>query len=164
LPKLLHQLHGNPSKKRLTEIEEPKVAGPLGAPPQWLDKEARTVWLDLQDVMPVAVLASCDLPMVTAYCQAVAQHRRAMIALRETGGAVITGAEGGMITNPWSRIVDRQALLILRLASELALTPTARAAMASRIAQAGGAMAAGRAHRSKLALYLEAKPDKLEPN
>jgi P27 family predicted phage terminase small subunit len=164
LPKVLHELHGNPSKKRLQDIEEPETRGPLGRPPRCLDKDARAVWLDLQDVMPVAVLASCDLPLVTAYCQAVAQHHRAVIALRETGGAVITGAEGGMAINPLSRVVDRQALLILRLGSELALTPTARAGMAARIAQAGGSMSSpGRSYNS-LQAYLDAKPDKLEPN
>src|SRR5262245_29367577 len=73
VPRVLHELHGNPSKKRLRDIKEPETRGPLGPPPRFLDKDARAVWLDLQDVMPVAVLASCDLPLVTSYCHAVAQ-------------------------------------------------------------------------------------------
>ena len=53
----------------------------------------------------------------------------------------------------------------MRFSAELALTPAARASMAARIAAAGGSMATeDRRRRSALDLYLEEKPDKLEPN
>jgi P27 family predicted phage terminase small subunit len=160
----LHQLHGNPSKKRLDDVEEPMTRGPLGPPPDDLDPSARQALVELEEVMPVAVLASCDLPMVAAYCTAVARHREAVVSLRETGGAVID-RDRVMVTNPWSRVVDRQAVLIMRFAAELALTPTARASMAARVATAGGSIATSdRRGRSALDLYLDAKPDKLEPN
>jgi P27 family predicted phage terminase small subunit len=164
LPRTLHELHGNPSKKRLDDIEEPVTRGPLGPPPDDLDPSARQAWVELEEVMPVAVLASCDLPMVAAYCTAVARHREAVVRLRETGGAVMD-RDGVLVTNPWSRVVDRQAVLIMRFSAELALTPAARASMAARIAAAGGSMATeDRRRRSALDLYLEEKPDKLEPN
>jgi P27 family predicted phage terminase small subunit len=165
LPMVLHRLHGNPSRRRLDEVEEPVTRGPLGSPPDDLDPAARQVWIELEKVMPIAVLASCDLPMVAAYCTAVARHREAVVRLRETGGSVIEGDGGGLVTNPWSRIVDRQAVLIMRFGAELALTPTARASMASRIAAAGGSMATPERRReSALDRYLARKPDKLEPN
>jgi P27 family predicted phage terminase small subunit len=165
LPKALHELHGNPSRKKLDAIEEPKTRGPLGPPPSWLDDDARTVWLELEAVMPVAVLAYCDMPLVASYCTAVARHREAVVRLRESGGAVIGGDGGTLVLNPWQRVLDRQAVLILRFGSELALTPTARASMASRIAAAGGSIATPERRReSALDRYLAAKPDKLEPN
>jgi hypothetical protein len=38
-----------------------------GPPPVCLDTAARVVWRELKGVMPVAILASCDLPAVTCY-------------------------------------------------------------------------------------------------
>jgi P27 family predicted phage terminase small subunit len=164
LPKRLHLLHGNPSRRKLDDIEEPVTRGPLGPPPGDLDPAARQVWIELEEVMPVGIVASCDAPLVASYCTAVARHREAVIRLRETGGSVVN-RDGVLVMNPWSRIVDRQAVLIVKFGAELALTPTSRASMASRLAAAGGSMASPEGHRSDaLARYLARKPDKLEPN
>jgi P27 family predicted phage terminase small subunit len=171
--KALHLLHGNPSHKRLDNIEEPPTRGPLGDPPEWLDEGAREVWLDLQNVMPRGIIASCDLPTMCAYCNSVALHRRAVVQLRETGGAVIRNHDGDLVKNPWLFVQDRQALLILRLASELGLSPASRASMAARLATAAGTGFAMPGERrqspDRLQAYLDAKPDKLpepdeEPN
>jgi P27 family predicted phage terminase small subunit len=165
-----HLLHGNPSHKKLADIHEPVTRGPLGPPPEFLDEGAREVWLDLQNVMPRGVIASCDLPTMCAYCISVALHRRAVVQLRETGGAVIRNHDGDLVKNPWLFVQDRQAVLMLRLASELGLTPTARAAMAARLATAAGTDFAmpgerRRSPTSKLDEYLARKPDRLpDPN
>ena len=148
LPKRLHLLHGNPSRRKLDDIEEPVTRGPLGPPPGDLDPAARQVWIELEEVMPVGIVASCDAPLVASYCTAVARHREAVIRLRETGGSVVK-RDGVLVMNPWSRIVDRQAvLLIVKFGAELALAPTSRASMASRLAAAGGSMASPEGHRS----------------
>jgi hypothetical protein len=70
--------------------------------------------------------------------------------------------------------IHRQALLILRLASELGLTPTSRASMAARLATAAGTGFAMPGERRRLPTssldeYLARKPDRLpdpdeEPN
>ena len=66
--KALHMLHGNPSRKRLGDIEEPATRAPLGPAPEWLNEGAREVWLELQNVMPLGVIASCDLPTMLPSC------------------------------------------------------------------------------------------------
>ena len=86
--------------------------------------------------------------------------------MRETGGAVIRNHDGDLVKNSWLFVQDRQALLILRLASELGLTPTARASMAARLATAAGtgfAMSGEqlRSPTSSLDEYLAKKPDRL---
>jgi P27 family predicted phage terminase small subunit len=162
--KALHLLHGNPSHKRLDDIEEPLPRSPLGPPPEFLSEEAREVWAHLQNVMPLGLIASCDLPIMSAYCNAVALHRHAVIQMRETGGAVIRNHDGDLVKNSWLFVQDRQALLTLRLASELGLTPTARASMAARLATAAGtgSMPGERRSRtSSLDEYLSRKPDRL---
>jgi len=158
LPKSMHVLHGNPGGRKLDDIEEPVPRGPLGDPPSWLGDDAREVWTSLQDVMPLAIVTAADLPTMSAYCSAVALHRRAVVELRATGGAVIRNHDGDLVKNPWLFVQDRQATLILRLASERALSPASRAAMASRLAIAGGS--APRRSNS-LDDYLAEKPDKL---
>jgi P27 family predicted phage terminase small subunit len=170
--KTLHLLHGNPSHKKLDAIEEPATRGPLGPPPEFLDEGAREVWLDLQRVVPLGVIASCDLPTMCAYCNCVALHRLAMIQMRETGGAVVRNHDGDLVKNPWLFVQDRQAVLILRLASELGLTATSRSYMAARLATAaatGFGLSGKRQSPNALDEYLAAKPDRLpepdeEPN
>jgi P27 family predicted phage terminase small subunit len=165
--KALHLLHGNPSHKRLDGIAEPSPRGPLGPPPEFLGEEAREVWAHLQAVMPLGVIASCDLPTMCAYCSSVALHRLAVLQLRETGGAVIRNHDGDLVKNPWLFVQDRQAVLILRMGAELGLTPTARASMAARLATAAGTDFAmhGQPRGDRLQKYLDAKPDRLpEPD
>ncbi len=172
--KALHLLHGNPSHKRLDGIEEPLPRGPLGPPPEFLGEDARDVWVHLQNAMPLGLIASCDLPLLCAYCNAVALHRHAVIQMRETGGAVIRNHDGDLVKNSWLFVLDRQALLTLRLASELGLTPTSRASLAARLATAAGTgfTMPGERRRSptnSLDEYLASKPDRLpdpdeEPN
>jgi P27 family predicted phage terminase small subunit len=174
MSKALHALHGNPSHKNLHDIKEPAARGPLGPPPEFLDEDAREVWLNLQNVMPLGIIASCDLPTMCAYCSSVALHRRAVVQLRETGGAVIRNHDGDLVKNPWLFVQDRQAVMVLRFASELGLTPTGRASMAARLASAAGTGFAmpgeqRRSPSSRLEEYLAAKPDRLpepeeEPN
>src|SRR5262249_21618571 len=114
------------------------------------------------------------LPTMAAYCNSVALHQRAMLQMRETGGAVIRNHDGDLVKNPWLFVQDRQALLILRLASEVGLTPTARASMGAGLATAAGTGFATPGERrrsptSRLDEYLARKPDRLpepdeEPN
>jgi P27 family predicted phage terminase small subunit len=162
--KALHLLHGNPSHKRLDDIEEPVTCGPLGDAPQWLDESAREVWSHLQNVMPLGLVASCDKAVMCSYCAAVALYQRAVVQLRKTGGAVVRNHDGDLVKNPWLYVQDRQALLILRLASELGLTPTARASMAARLSTADVSFVfPGQAPRPRdeLEAYLAAAPDRL---
>ena len=90
--------------------------------------------------------------------------------MRETGGAVIRNHDGDLVKNPWLFVQDRQAVMVLRLASELGLTPTARASMAARLATAAGTGFAvpgeqRRSPTSRLDEYLASKPDKFpEPD
>jgi P27 family predicted phage terminase small subunit len=137
IPKALHALHGNPSHKRLDSIEEPVTRGPLGPPPFWLGKGARQAWRELQESMPLGVLASADLPTVAGYCDSLALFREAVTQMRESGGAVVKNHDGDLVKSPWLFVRDRQFVLLMRAAEKLCLTPSARAAMGARLAAAG---------------------------
>src|SRR5262245_18886960 len=89
-PLSLRKLHGNPSGKSLERPAEIPPRGPLGEPPDWFDESQCAVWQDLQAAAPYGLLTSADMPLVTAYVVAVALHRQAVIAMRDSGGPVIT--------------------------------------------------------------------------
>jgi P27 family predicted phage terminase small subunit len=160
-PLSLRRLHGNPSGKRLETAEGLPPRGPLGDPPDWFDEDQRAAWQDLQAAAPYGLLTSADMPLVTAYIVAVALHRRAAIAMRNSGGPVITTKDGNLVQNPWLPIQNRQALIALKCASEMGLTPVSRAVLAARMREAGGAFPTARGE-SALEKYLREKPDKLE--
>jgi P27 family predicted phage terminase small subunit len=164
-PLRLRRLHGNPSRRPLppeNEELEPR-GGPLGAAPAYLSAEAKAVWERLNDSMPMGVIALCDADLLCAYVTAVALFEQACRELQRTP-AVVMGANDVPVVNPWCRLQIRHSLLILRLGSELSLSPTSRASLASKIAAAAGtdfAFPGQRQRPTKLDRYLQQKPDKL---
>ena len=81
------------------------------------------------------------------------------------------GANDLLVMSPWCRLQIRMSLLILRLGSELGLSPVSRSTLASKLAMAAGTDFAmsGQRQPNRLQQYLDAKPDKLpkpdeEPN
>jgi P27 family predicted phage terminase small subunit len=166
-PAALRKLEGMAGHRPLNEVEELKPRGPLGDPPDFLSPQARAVWQRVADAMPVGVIASADLDLMVAYVQAVSLLEEACRELQKTG-AVIMGANDLLVVSPWCRVQIRQSLLVLRLASELGLTPAARASMAARLSVASGSVVdvimPGTRQPSKLQRYLDQKPDKLPEN
>jgi P27 family predicted phage terminase small subunit len=162
-PLSLRKLHGNPSGKSLVPPKEIPSRGPLGEPPDWFDEAQRAVWHDLQAAAPYGLLTSADMPLVTVYVVAVALHRQAVVEMRASGGSVITTKDGNLVQNPWLPIQNRQALIALKCASEMGLTPVSRAVLAARMREAGGAFPTTRGETA-LEKYLREKPDKLDPN
>jgi P27 family predicted phage terminase small subunit len=162
-PLSLRKLRGNPSGKSLDPPEQVPPRGPLGEPPDWFDDDQRAVWKDLQAAAPYGLLTLADMPLVVAYVVAVALHRRAVIAMRDGGGPVITTKDGNLVQSPWLPIQNRQALIALKCASEMGLTPVSRAVLAARMREAGGVFPSARGE-SALEKYLREKPDKLDPN
>ena len=162
-PLSLRKLHGNPSGKSLKAPQELPDRGPLGEAPDWFDDDQRAAWRDLQTAAPYGLLTLADMPLVTAYVVAVALHRRAVVAMRGSGGPVVTTKDGNLVQNPWLPIQNRQALIALKCASEMGLTPVSRAVLAARMREAGGVFPTARGE-SALEKYLREKPDKLDPN
>ena len=162
-PLHLRKLRGNPSGKPLDLPEQVPSRGHLGEAPDWFDEDQRSVWKDLQAAAPYGLLTLGDMPLVAAYSVAVALHRQAVIAMRESGGAVIRTKDGNLVQSPWLAIQNRQALIALKCASEMGLTPVSRAVLAARMREAGGSFPAAR-EENALDEYLREKPDKLDPN
>jgi P27 family predicted phage terminase small subunit len=104
-------------------------APPAGAPrcPASLKGEARTEWKRItRELATLGVLATTDRAAITLWCQAWATNSDAAAKVNELG-AVIRSVTGTPQINPYVSIARRSAELLVRLAAEFGLTPSARA-------------------------------------
>lgn len=161
-PIAIRKLHGNPSGKPLDVPDEPASRGPLMEPPEWFDEEQREKWQSALAAAPYGLLTMADAALLAAWCVAVVLHKRAVVAMRETGGPVVTTRDGNLVQNPWLAIQNRQALIALKCASEMGFTPTSRAVLAARMHEAAGSFATGDKRQSPLDKYLRENPDRLD--
>jgi hypothetical protein len=78
-------------------------------------------------------------------------------------GQVVSTREGGVMQNPYLGVMNRQAHIMLRTASELGFSPAARAGL-GRVAPEFDPRAPSLGqprNNTRLAAYLDRKPDKL---
>lgn len=161
-PTHLKLLHGNPSKEQLA-LDEPQGVGVLWAPPEWMtDEEQRQQWHYAIEHAPLGLLTETDREILAVWVVAAVEHARATLEVRKLGQVVKT-KDGFPVVNPYLGIVNRQALILLRCCGELGFSPASRTAI-GRAGEAGGAGVGGARQLagSRLAQYLDAKPDKLE--
>lgn len=162
-PKLLAALHGNPSKIKLPD-DEPEGVGVLWSPPEWFDDDQRLQWHYAIEHAPVGLLSATDRETLVIWVVASVEHARAAQEVRKLGQVVKT-KEGNAIQNPYLPIVNRQALIMMRAGGEMGFSPASRA-MLGRAAQQGDGFGpgSGQIEGTRLARYLNSKPDKLLEN
>jgi P27 family predicted phage terminase small subunit len=119
-PASLHTLHGNPSKG--PPRHEPQAPGAIGEPPDWLSPSQRAVWLHAVENAPAGVLRAIDGGLLAVYVVAADLHRQASVALQTEPLVTDEGK-----ANPLCALIVKQALVMLKAASELGFSPTARA-------------------------------------
>ena len=95
------------------------------APPAELTAEATVHWNLIVRNLPPDWFRAADLPVLVAYCHAIALHEK---AAAELNGAdlVLTADNGRMYRNPLLAIQNTAALQICTLAGKLRLTPSSR--------------------------------------
>jgi len=125
-PTRLHELAGNPSKKKLNR-NEPKAKGVL-APPKSLSREALAIFKRLVGAMPPGLYQSVDEALLVAFAEAYAGHQAATAAIAEHG-MMTTGSTGQLVVSPWVKIQSDQARLMVTLSTKLGFDPVSRAAI-----------------------------------
>ncbi|WP_198376835.1 phage terminase small subunit P27 family [Neoroseomonas rubea] len=134
-PTALHRLQGSyePSRHRQREAAEPPPIGELSpVPPEHLTEEARRIWIAATPFMMKGVVGAGDAHVVTAFCEAAAMHRRAVRAqalldANKELPFLAKGKDGQPTLSPYLRLIRQQADAMVRYASELGLSPSARA-------------------------------------
>ena len=129
-PTRLKMLTGNPGKRRLNE-DEPRPDANIPECPPELGPVARTEWDRLVDELAVLrMLTNLDRAALAAYCGAYALWADATVQI-EKYGAMIKSPTGFPIQSPYLSIVNRQAEIMMRIASEFGFTPASRSRIAT---------------------------------
>ena len=124
VPTVLHEIHGNPSKLP-PKLAEPKPVGDLTAAPAFLTENQREEWRYILRHAPPGLLKLLDRRALAAWVVASDLHEQATIAQSKVG-LLIKAPSGHPIQSPYLPIINKQALILIKLASELGFTPASR--------------------------------------
>ena len=133
VPTALRELHGNPRKVALPKFE-PKPEGNLTEAPSWFNEEQRLCWSYAMANAPPGLLKRIDRGTLVAWVVAEDLHRQAATAQGKVGLLVriktraTIGADdpGVPAASPYINIINQQAKIMLKAASELGFTPVSR--------------------------------------
>lgn len=125
VPTRLKLLAGNPGKRPLNQNEPEPATAFLDCPPE-LSPAARAEWERLApELGDLGLLTHFDRAALAAYCAAYALWAEATAAIQKYG-AMVKSPTGYPMQSPYIGIANRQAELMIRLASEFGFTPASR--------------------------------------
>ena len=133
-PTTLHRLHGtlNPTRHR-DRAFEPQAAGALEdmAPPESFNEGEAEAWRYALEHAPRGVLRHIDRDVLALWCQAKERFRRAeatqaQINAQQALPDVIRAPSGMLVQSPYIGMMNRAAILMLKLAEQLGFTPVSR--------------------------------------
>lgn len=123
-PTSLKLVAGNPGKRALNK-REPKPTGNLYDPPDWFTDEQKTGWVYAIECAPFGLLKRVDRSTLVAWVVAEDLHRQAVQKLN--AGAMLINTPNGMpVQSPYLAIINKQAAIMLKAASEMGFTPASR--------------------------------------
>lgn len=124
-PTRLKALTGNPGKRPLNEDEpQPEPAAPE-CPPQ-LSGIAREEWNRMvANLMSLRLLTDLDRAALAAYCAAYGMWSEATEAIQKYG-TMVKSPSGYPMQSPYVALANRQAEIMMRIASEFGFTPASR--------------------------------------
>jgi P27 family predicted phage terminase small subunit len=119
----VRRLEGNPGKR---PIPKPAVQA-KGSPevPDYLDEDAQACIALIRRSLPPKVFAALDGMLLTTFACAWSLHKQAVLAIRDKG-VIGKGSMKQPVVNPWVRILNDQARIMLALSPRLYLDPVAR--------------------------------------
>ena len=124
-PTHLKVITGNPGKRPLNK-REPIPSENLSSAPEWMTESQQLGWKYAIDNAPKGLLKSLDKSTLTAWVLAEDIHRQAAEMLAKEGLLTAAPNTGLLIQSPYLPIVNKQAVIMMKAASELGFNPTAR--------------------------------------
>ena len=122
-------LTGNPGKRALN-MNEPRPEPSIPECPPELGPAAKREWERLVgDLAKLNLLTSLDRAALAAYCGAYALWADATEQIQKYG-AMIKSPTGYPVQSPYISIANRQAEIMMRIASEFGFTPASRSRIA----------------------------------
>jgi P27 family predicted phage terminase small subunit len=124
-PTRLKMLTGNPGRRPLN-INEPKPEAVVPECPVELGPVARREWDRLAgELAPLRLLTNLDRAALAAYCGAYGMWAEATEAIQKFG-TMVKSPSGYPVQSPYVSIANRQAEIMMRIASEFGFTPASR--------------------------------------
>ena len=115
------------SKNIRKDIEnEPMPEGDLHAPPETMTEKQKAIWRHAIENAPAGLLRTLDGHLLNVWVIAADMHYEAMLQVQKFGMVVKSPKQGIPVQSPYLPIINRQAEIMLRSASELGFTPTSR--------------------------------------
>ncbi len=112
---------------RLNERKnEPVAMGELSDAPAHFSDQQRAIWAYAIQHAPRGLLKASDGPVLETWCIALCLHRKATEMVNSTP-VIIKTANGTPIQSPWLAVLNKQAIVMRSLVSELGFSPAARA-------------------------------------
>ena len=129
-PTRLKALTGNPGKRPLNAGEpRPEIAIPEC--PAELGPVARREWERLAgELAALRMITALDRAALAAYCGAYAMWLEATEAIQKYG-TMVKSPSGYPVQSPYVSIANRQAEIMMRIASEFGFTPASRSRIAT---------------------------------
>jgi P27 family predicted phage terminase small subunit len=172
VPTTLRALHGNPRKVAMPKFE-PKPDGDLADAPYWLNEGQLANWTYALTHAPAGLLKRIDRGALLAWVVAEDLHRQAATAQAKVGllvriktKATADKDDPGVPTaSPYINIINQQAKIMLKAASELGFTPVSRPRIGAgpRVLPAVSEWSSGdrgRKPRRSLEDFLDSHPDR----
>jgi P27 family predicted phage terminase small subunit len=95
--------------------------------PRELTAEERREWKRLTaELREAEILTRADRALLLLWCQTWTLREKARAEVQKIGGEVVRGPAGGAELNKWYSIARHAEQTLLRIASELGLSPTSR--------------------------------------
>ena len=124
-PTRLKLLTGNPGRRPLN-ANEPKPEPVVPECPVELGPVARREWDRLAaELAPLRILTNLDRAALAAYCGAYGMWAEATEAIQKFG-TMVKSPTGYPVQSPYVSIANRQAEIMMRIASEFGFTPASR--------------------------------------
>lgn len=123
-PTHLKLLTGNPGKRAINKAE-PMPAGNLHDAPDWLTESQKEGWTYAIANAPLGLLKRLDRAMLTMWVVAEDLHRDSAQKVAKVG-AIVRTRSGETTQNPYLSVMNRQAAVMVKLASEMGFSPASR--------------------------------------
>lgn len=124
-PSRMKVLTGNPGKRPLNK-NEPRPDPVIPDCPPELSPAAQREWARLVgELSSLNMITKLDRAALAAYCGAYAMWAEATLAIQKHG-TLVKSPTGYPLQSPYISIVNRQAEIMMRLASEFGFTPASR--------------------------------------
>lgn len=124
-PTRIKAMTGNPGKRPLN-AHEPRPAPALPECPSQLSPVARLEWMRLTaELSKLNLITHLDRGALATYCGAYALWAEAMEQIQKYG-TMVKSPTGFPMQSPYLAVANRQAEIMMRIASEFGFTPASR--------------------------------------